>query len=780
MSRNRSLKGILLWALGIVYFASFVIIATALAGVIYHDQVAVWRERHAEAAAVSARTLTMFLDRARQTLITMGEIDYGEDKATAKEAERVLLSDTSRTVLEVVQVDGQGRVVGSAFRAASVLTDVFAVRQSNWFHVAHGGETYLGPIQISSSGVPYTVMAIPYRDGGVVAARLDMRILWELVGDIHFGKTGKIYILDEHGRMLAHDDPAFVLANTSLGQRPEFRAFLQAQAAGEHATWSDTYNNFEGERVLGMLTGLPGTNWVVVTEILASEIYSASLRAVLVLAAGMLLLGLLVMLIMTPILNRVLFLPLEQLRRGAQAIGEGHLDHVIEFDSQNEIAQVAASFNEMAANLRARDSEIAAHTTALAEEHERALEASRLKSEFLATMSHEIRTPMNGIVGMTDLLMSTRLNTEQAEYAQVIHSSADALLTIINDILDLSKIEAGRVELQTEDFSIRTVVKDVVDLLSITAYTKRLRLSGHVAPDVPACCRGDAARLRQVLLNLTGNALKFTEQGEVTLMVRTDAAPAEENEASMTVRFEVRDTGIGIQSEQVDRLFTPFTQVDGSYTRKYGGTGLGLAISKRLVKLMGGEIGVESEVGHGSLFWVSVPLPAVPARRCEPKLRVDMRPAANTVRPNASESGIQATGSPAFTPNSSSAQSVLLAEDNVVNQKVILRQLQKLGYTAKIVTNGRDAVEQALHSHYSIILMDCQMPEVDGFEATRLIRTAEVDTPYRTPIIAMTANAMQGDREACLAAGMDDYMSKPLRTNELQVMLEKWHTGVKT
>ena len=244
----------------------------------------------------------------------------------------------------------------------------------------------------------------------------------------------------------------------------------------------------------------------------------------------------------------------------------------------------------------------------------------------------------------------------------------------------------------------------------------------------------------------------------------------------MTVRFEVRDTGIGIPSEQVDRLFTPFTQVDGSYTRKYGGTGLGLAISKRLVELMGGEIGVESEVGHGSLFWFSVPLPAVPARRCKAKPPADVRPAANTACPNASESGIQATGSPALTPNGSSALSILLAEDNVVNQKVILRQLQKLGYTAKIVSNGRDAVEEAQHSRYSIILMDCQMPEMDGFEATRLIRTAEVDAAYHTPIIAMTANAMQGDREACLAAGMDDYLSKPLRTNELQAMLGRWHT----
>jgi signal transduction histidine kinase/ActR/RegA family two-component response regulator len=656
-----------------------------------------------------------------------------------------------------------------------VLTDLFAVQQSSWYETARSGELYLGTVQISAEGDPYLIVAVPSMDNGVAAARLDMRILWELVADMHFGRTGNVYIINDRGRMVAHPQPDYVLDNTSLGQSPAFAAFQVAQGQTPGATWSGDYMNFQGNWVQGLMTPLPGTHWIMVTEVLTAEIYGASLRAVQVLAAGMLLLGLLVLLIMTPILKWVLFTPLRQVQQGAERIGQGQFDYRIEFDWRNEIGRVAAAFNEMADHLRARDRDLAEQTAALAAEHERALQASRLKSEFLATVSHEIRTPMNGIVGMAELLAGTPLNDEQLEYTTIIRGSADALLTIINDILDLSKIEAGRIELRHEVFPLRTVVEDVMSLLATVAYTKELRLTCQVAADLPAQCSGDAARLRQVLLNLAGNAVKFTAQGAVTVKVQRAGlpqgagSPKGTRPAASLVRFEVRDTGIGIAAEQISRLFTPFTQLDGSHTRKYGGTGLGLTISKRLVELMGGEIGVESQPGQGSCFWFTLPLACA-------------APAAESEAPRQNGAGAAAVSLPPAQEHkpalhAAPARTILLVEDNVVNQKVALRQLQKLGYAATVAVNGREAVEAIAHTRYHLILMDCQMPELDGFEATRLIRQAEAGAGRHTPIIAMTANAMEGDREACLAAGMDDYLPKPLHAGELKQAIERWQAA---
>jgi signal transduction histidine kinase/ActR/RegA family two-component response regulator len=741
-----------------------------------------------EAVARVRTEFDNYIDRHQAGLVALGsvvETDRVDDSEIEARLEQFhALYPAFRTLSFI---DTQGMLTGAdpprGSDGQSVLGTSLADREYVQRTIATGqpfvSDVFLGRRFMGAD--PIVMLTVPvydkkHRMRGMLCGSLRCSSFHQLLESISYMKQRELLILDQQSRVIfaSSGAPFQPLENLSrspmvIGARASSKKAFRAERRGKNGI------------VENWLTSVTrtGAGWTIILSQPLGVIVAESTNYYLI-TASWVLVGLLVSTIGARQLSKSLTRPVEGL---AERIGRGVMDGgaltptALPANAPLEIVQLVNDFDEMAVRLadsyrqlqsalvdRERlNSELArvlddlegrvhARTAELADAKDHAEEASRLKSEFLANMSHEIRTPMNGFMGMLDVLLETPLGEDQRDYVETARVSAGNLLEILRDILDFSKIEAGRMELDPVPISIAQLVHETVHPLETSAAAKNVKLAWKIDENVPAMLVGDPVRLRQVLLNLASNAIKFTTDGSIDVSVQTIEV-SDTDEALL--RFTVKDSGIGLTEDQQKVIFEPFRQADGSTTRNYGGIGLGLSISRRLVELMGGEIGVLSIAGHGSTFWFTARLGMVdrddPAKPAAPAL-------ANLAK--------------AVHPCGARSLRILAAEDNAVNQRVVKALLERRGHSVALADTGLVALEKAREEDFDVILMDVQMPEMDGITALSFLREQDARRGMHTPVVVLTAHAMRGDRERFLAAGADGYVTKPIQIEQLQAEID--------
>ncbi|MBN1260325.1 MAG: HAMP domain-containing protein [Anaerolineae bacterium] len=585
-----SLRRRLMLVLDAVMTLIVLVVGFSVGAIVYNIERDAWRNRQREAATSAARAVETFLSGIQSHLDLVGILDRVYLSTHSEDLEALLQQNDA--LLEIVRANANGDVFAGAYRDSPVLANLFTVPQSTWFLQARRGMPYFGKVQISADDTPYLIMAVPTPEGDVVAARLRIDLLWDIIAGVQFGQTGHAYVVNLEGEIIAHPDREIVLDYTRIRLRPEMQAALEAP----NNEWYGAYTNFAGQDVVGSTVALARGEWIIFTEIASAEASVTAVRAIIAIGGGILLISIMLSITINYLMKSLIFDKLRILQDGAAQIGSGDLDHRIAVPQRNEIGQLAAAFNEMAIQLKERETE-------LARARDEAVEASNFKSRLLANVSHDLRTPLNAMMGYTEILregVHGTLSETQLRISERVMVNAKRLLNMINSLLDQAQIEAGKLKLRFQPFSPHELLVESQTIMQFAAEAKGLDFMLEIDDDLPEMLMGDVQRLQQIIINLVDNAVKFTQEGSVQIRL-FQAAPT-------YWAIAVSDSGPGVPPEAQQYIFEPFRQLDGSITREQRGVGLGLSIVKQLAQMMGGAVDLQSKIGKGSTFIVKLPL----------------------------------------------------------------------------------------------------------------------------------------------------------------------------